>query len=266
MSSTTQKIGLNRFDVRSIPPSCTWVVVGPPASGKTTLMANFAFELRDRIAVAGGQFGTETALDYFNKKMHPLYTSYGYDEKHLEGIKSRQRKCVMDDPNRQDASKAWAGNYCLTIVDDVTEDKKILNKPLFQSMYKNGSQHWAQIFMLGLQYAIDLPTAIRRSTSYVALGRETNPNQLEKLYNNFGGPFGSREDFDAAMKSVAQNHTFLIIKMRSQSNEVKDNVFWYKTTHPDDMEKAEKGWKVGCPQYWKWGDDRMNESYVESVI
>jgi hypothetical protein len=102
---------------------------------------------------------------------------------------------------------------------------------------------------------------VRKAVSYVFLGREPNPGERKKLYENFGGICGSYEMFCNLMDAITGDFTFLVIKMRSGSNELVDNIFWVKTIKPDTYGE----FKFGCTEYRQWNDKRYNVNYIETV-
>jgi hypothetical protein len=256
MSSKTKKlqtVSIPEFRPEDMPMSCTWIIIGPPASGKTTLMENFAYYRKHLYPSAKLFIGTEDGYRHFSKIFHPLFVSNNWDEKDEERHVLRQRTCEMEN------GRGYPGNYAVNIIDDVSDDPKIYKTKLMRGLFKLGSQHWAQLLMVGSQYAIDMPPDVRKSVSYVALGREPEPNERKKLYENFGGLAGSYDRFCDLMDQLTGDHTFLIFKKRSQSNELEECVSYFQT-------KLLKDWKFGSKEYRKWGEDRYDKNYKEQII
>jgi len=104
-----------------------------------------------------------------------------------------------------------------------------------------------------------MPPDIRKSVSYIALFREPEPLEREKLYKNFGGLAGSYENFCKLMDDLTGDYTCMIFKKRSQSNNMEDCIFWYKT-------EVLPPWKFGSKEYRKWGKERYDKNYVEEVM
>lgn len=219
----------------------------------TTLMENFAYYRKHLYPVAKCFIATEDGYKRFSKIFHPLFVSNYWDEKDEERHVLRQRTCEMEN------GRGYPGNYAINIIDDVSDDPKIYKTKLMRGLFKLGSQHWAQLLMVGSQYAIDMPPDVRKSVSYVAIGREPEPNERRKLYDNFGGLAGSYERFCDLMDQITGDHTFLIFKKRSQSNELEDCVSWFQTKPMND-------WKFGSKEYRKWGEDRYDKNYKEQII
>ena len=247
------KVVLDEFSIEEMPLSCTWIIVGQPGSGKTTLMENFAYSLKHRYPVARIFIGTVEGYKKMCKIFHNLYVSNYYDEEEEKSHIFRQQKCSIEN------GKGYPGNYAINIIDDASDDPKICKTKVMQGLFKLGSRHWNQLLMVGSQYAIDMPPDIRKSVSYVALFREPEEVERKKLYANFGGLAGSYENFCDLMDQLTGDHTCLIFKKRSQSNDMEDCIFYLKT-------KVLGDWKFGCKEYRDWNKQRYNSEYVEEII
>jgi hypothetical protein len=219
----------------------------------TTLIENLCYYHKHRYPVGRMFIGTESGYQKFCEILHPLYVSNYYNEEQEKSHIFRQRTCVIEN------GKDYEGNYAINILDDVSDDPSIYKTKVMKGLFKLGSQHWCQLFVIGSQYAIDFPPDIRKATSYVALFREPEENERKKLYTNFGGLVGSYQRFCELLDQLTGDYHCIIFKKRSQSNELDQCVFWYKT-------KLLKPWKFGCKEYRKWGEDRYNKDYIEKII
>ncbi|HMP28072.1 MAG TPA: Hint domain-containing homing endonuclease [Saprospiraceae bacterium] len=218
----------------------------------TTFMENMAYYRKHAYPVARIFMGTEDAYKRFCSIFPPLYVSNYWDEDEEQKHVLRQRTCEMEN------GRGYPGNYAINIIDDVSDDPKVYKTKLMRGLFKLGSQHWAQLLMIGSQYAIDMPPDIRKAVSYVAIGREPEEIEREKLYKNFGGLAGSYGKFCDLMDQLTGDYTFLIFKKRSQSNELEECVFYYKTKKLGD-------WKFGCKEYRAHSDERYDKTYVETI-
>ena len=239
-----KKISIEEFRIEEIPTSCTWIIVGPPDSGKSTFIENLAYYNRLKYPVAKASSATDTA---YEKYVEPLFVSHRYDESEMKSFILRQDN--------------FKGSPCINIMDDVIDDRKKVNSPTVKAMFKWGSQHWNALDVFSSQYAIDFPPEIRKSVSYVALFREPEFNEREKLYKNFGGICGTQHEFDEILTQLTGDHTCMIIKKRSQSNNMAENISWFQTKSMKNVK-----WSLGCEEYHKWAKDRFNISYVEMTV
>lgn len=246
------EVTISEFKPEEMPLSCTWIVIGGPGTGKTTFMENMAYYRKHVYPVGRVFMGTEDGYRRFCKIFHPLYVSNYWSEEEEEKHVLRQRTCEMEN------GRGYPGNYAINIIDDVSDDPKIYKTKLMRGIFKLGSQHWAQLAMIGSQYAIDMPPDIRKAVSYVAIGREPEEIERKKLYENFGGLAGSFAKFCDLMDQITGDYTFLIFKKRAQSNELEECVFWYQTKKLGD-------WKFGCKEYRAHAESRYDTGYVEQI-
>ncbi len=219
----------------------------------TTFIENICYYLKHRYPVGRVFMGTEGGYKQFSDIFHPLYVTNFYDEAQEKAHIHRQRVCGMKH------EKGFQGNYAINILDDVSDDPTIFKSQVMKGLFKLGSQHWNQILMIGSQYAIDMPPDIRKATSYVAIFREPEEGERQKLYKNFGALAGSYQNFCDLMDQLTGDYTCIIFKKRSQTNRREDCIFWYRTVQL-------KPWKFGCDEYRKWAKERYNQDYTEKIM
>ncbi len=130
--SSEETIRIDEFRLEDIPLSCTWIIVGPPGSGKTTFIENMAYYHKHRYPVARIFMGTEGGYKQFCNIFHPLYVSNSYDEDEERRHIIRQRTCIMNDPDNP-------GNSAINILDDVSDDPKIYKSKVMRGLFKLGS-------------------------------------------------------------------------------------------------------------------------------
>lgn len=254
MKKTTEKktFNLKKFDIRSFPPCCTIIFFAPPGSGKTTLMEYFVYENRDRYIGLRAFAGTAASYKTWCDISHPLFVTDHYDAEEEQRHIDRQKNIEKQNP------RGYKGNYVVNILDDVADNPTDLRSQQMLALFKNGSQHYAQLFMLGTQNCMDVPPPIRSAVSYVVIGKFLNPNEFEKLFKNFGGAVdNNRELFLQLLKSL-DRYEFLVLKFRDPDPNFENNIFWIKS-------RVLGKWKMGCKEYREWGEKRYNKDYEEDI-
>ena len=241
-------IVIREFPIHEIPRSCTWVVIGPPGSGKSNFVEYLIYANKHRYPVGRAWCGTEDTQGKYSKFFPNLFVTNEYNDREHEYTIIRQKTTTAE------KCKNPAAVY---VIDDCGDDSKVFKSKLMKGQFKNGSQWWDCLFVLANQYAIDMPPDIRKSISYVALFREPTPKERTKLYENFSVGC-TRQEFDQLMDQITGDYTCLIFKMRTQSNKLEDCVYYFKA--PDMKNKQ---WKFGCKEYRQWAEKRYNKKYVE---
>ena len=249
----SEEIKIRELNIQDIPDSCTWIIIGCPGSGKSTLIDNLCYYNKHKYPVCRAFIGTESGYKAACKTFHPLFVSNYFSEKEEGEYVRRQRQCSLEN------YKGYTGNAAINILDDVSDDVSIYKTKLIKGLFKLGSRHWNQLVVVGTQYAIDMPPEIRGATSFVAIFREPDENNRKKLFKNFGGVAGSYDRFCDLMDQLTGDYTCLIIDKRAQSNSAKDCIFYYRTVQL-------KPWKFGCEEYKSWGEARYDPKYVDMAV
>jgi len=220
-------------------------------TGKSTIISDIIASKAHIIPVAQVFSGTEDSNHFYSEKMPSVCVYNKLDLNAIEQFAVRQKiaKEYLDNP--------WA----LQIIDDCTDDPKILKKPIFQAYYKNG-RHWKMLHILSLQYCLDITPAIRTNIDYTFILREPNLSNREKLHKHFANCIDNFQDFLEIMDTVTEDYTALVINNTIQSNKIEDCVFWYKA-EPD---RLPSNWKFGHQTAWDFHHERMDPNYHDPYI
>lgn len=220
-------------------------------TGKSTIIQDIIASKAHMVPVAQIFSGTEDSNHFYSEKFPSIGVYNKLDEKAVEQFVNRQKIA------KQHLSNPWA----IQIIDDCTDDPKILARPLFQSYYKNG-RHWHMIHILSLQYCLDIKPNIRTNIDYTFILRETNLKNRKSLHENYAGCVDSFQDFCDIMDQVTEDYTALVINNRVQSNKIEDCIFWYKA-NPNSIPP---NWKFGHPSAWEFHHQRFDSNFSDPVI
>ena len=220
----------------------------------TTGMLNLLFYLSDRYPVGLAFMGSPGGYNDMCSIMHPLYVRNEFD---ADGVKrSIERQTSM-----ANETYGYMGNYSILIIDDCTSDKQLKkgeSSVLINKLFKEGSRHYHQLFMLGLHGLGDFTKAQARACSYVILFAETSNDELYELYRKIGGSCGSNANFRNLMDAAApSNYKALVIKKRNPSRIIDECFFCWETIPKSKMPGVEEGtWKFGSKEYREWAEKR----------
>lgn len=210
------------------------VMIGKPGTGKSTLIKSILYNKRNIIPAIMVQSGTENENKNFEKCVPTCMIEHTYNEDKIQNFISRQKIA-----KRQGLPNPWS----ILLLDDCVDDKKIFNKKMQQSLFKLG-RHWKMLYICSLQYAIDMPPAIRASTDGVFILREPNLNVRRSIWTNYAGIIPTFEMFCDIMDQLTEDFTAVYINNSSKSNKIEDCVFWYKA--PIIPER----FKFGSTDFW----------------
>ena len=217
-------------------------------TGKSTLIKSLLYSKKHIFPVGIAMNGTEDTNHLYKSFMPSTFVYNEYREDKIEDLIKRQKIAMQHLPN------PWAA----LIIDDCTEDPTIFNKPLQIGLYKKG-RHWSLMYILALQYAMDIRPNIRTSIDGVFILREPLLKNRKTLYENYASVVPDFETFCTMMDQLTDNYCAMYIHNFTTSNRWQDCVFWYKAKPPPD------DWKFGCPEYWQFHEDRYNPDYSEPV-
>ena len=217
-------------------------------TGKSTLIKSLLYAKKHIFPVGIAMNGTEDTNHMYKSFMPSTFVYNEYREDKIEDLIKRQKLAMQHLPN------PWA----VLIVDDCTEDTTIFNKPLQVGLYKKG-RHWSLMYILALQYAMDVRANIRTSIDGVFILREPLLKNRRTLYENYASVVPDFEMFCTLMDQLTDNYSAMYIHNFTTSNNWQDCVFWYKAKPPPD------DWKFGCPEYWEFHEARYNQEYTEPV-
>lgn len=253
----TEEIKINELDLDMIKPNSKnymnegqggskIVIIGKPGSGKSTLISDILYSKKDIYPVALAMSGTEDSNHFFKSIMPSTFVYNEYNEKKVVDFIKRQKLSKQHLPN------PWA----VLIIDDCTDDPAIFRKPLQNSLYKLG-RHWKMLYILSLQYSMDVRPSIRTNVDGTFIFREANPKFRKSLYENYAGIIPDYNLFCRMMDQLTSDHTAIYINNTAGSNDWKECVFWYKAR------LVPKNFRFGCDDYYAFHESRYNKDYTE---
>jgi len=225
------------------------VVVGKPGTGKSSLIKGLLYSKKHIFPIGMAMSGSEDTNHAFAEIMPSTFVYNDYDEEKIKDFIKRQKLARQHLPN------PWG----VIILDDCTDDPRVFNKPLQNALYKKG-RHWKMLYLLSLQYAMDVKPQIRTNIDGIFILREPIESNREKLYRNFASIIPTYELFCDLMNQLTEDYHAIYIHNATRSNNWKDCVFYWKAKLPPH------GWKFGCPEYWDFHHQRYNTEYRDPIV
>ena len=218
-------------------------------TGKTTLITSILYEKSHIFPIGMIMSGTEDSNGHYRKIFPSSFVYNSLQEKKIEDFITRQKVAKLHVRN------PWA----VLLLDDCTDDPKVLNKPLFQSLYKNG-RHWKLLYILSLQYCMDVKPVVRTNIDGTFILRESSLRNRKVLWENYAGIIPDFGFFCQIMDTITDNYTALYIHNATQSNKLEDCVFWYKA------KPIPPNFRFGCEDFWKYHKQRYDENYTDTLM
>jgi hypothetical protein len=215
------------------------VCIGPPGSGKSTCIQSIIRYVRPLIPVGIAMSGSESFNGTFGSIFPDIFVYPEYNETALEEFEQRQKLVA-----KYEIENKWA----VCIVDDCTDTPGLFKKPIQHRLFKNG-RHYNMLYLLSLQYSLDVSPAIRSSIDWTFIFRTPNMTNRKNIYDNYISVIPDFTMFCKLMDELTEDYQCIVVDNTSKSNNIEDCVFYYKAEPCKDL-------KFGCPAIWQYHDER----------
>jgi len=226
------------------------VVIGKPGTGKSRIIESILYAKKHIFPIGMVMSGTEDSNGFYRRIFPSTFVFNSYDEQQIKKFVQRQKIA------KQHLSNPWA----VLIIDDCTDSPNLFRKALQQSLYKNG-RHWKLLYILSLQYCMDVLPSIRTNVDGCFILREPNLKNRRSLYENYAGIIPDFKMFCDLMDGITDDYSALYIHNATQSNDWRDCIYWYNSQRqriPDDF-------KFGCRDFYDFHFSRYNPEYVDPI-
>lgn len=200
--------------------------------------------------------GTEEANPFFGNFIPDSFIHSEYDPDLVETMLTKQSQKVKKARlnGHADTDGLTPSNRAFIVLDDMLHDAAAWKKEkTIQSIFFNG-RHYNLFFILTMQYPLGIPPALRSNIDYVFIFNEPSIKNRKKIYDDYAGMIPSFDHFCNILDSCTQNHECLVIKTSGNSNDLREQIFWYKAEKKEDF-------RVGHPKIWKYHDLHYNAKY-----
>lgn len=253
-------IQIREFEIEKMNPHSKITINAKPGVGKSVLINDVLKYMRHQIPTGmyvGGTSDTNSDIEGIFPK---LFIHNEWNEETHHNYIQRQKL------NKRSIQHEVLPNS-VVILDDMTQNRNILKSKPIIGYFKNGRQ-WSNLLIIALQNANDLPFEIRHMADYIFIGREISKEKRNILYECFIPSSISRIDFDDLMDQITENHTWLVVHNRVNSNEIEDIIFWYRANpnierQLDGTSRIVYDFRFGCEEMWRWSEARFDPNYED---
>ena len=223
------------------------IVIGKPNTGKSTLIASLLYKKKHIFPTCLIQSGSEDTNGFYKKIVPSTFIYNSYNEDAIKKWIRRQKLAREHLPN------PWS----ILLLDDCTDSPAALNTTIQQSLFKKG-RHFSCLYILSLQYCLDVKPFVRTNVDYVFILRNPILKDRKSLYENFCSIIPTFQVFCALMDQVCNNFTALVIKNSSVTNDWTECVYWYKA------DLLPKNFVFGSKEFIDFHNARYNPDFVET--
>lgn len=238
-----QMIDIRKFDPDSMRQHKIVLIIGPQYSGKSWLLKDLLYWINPSFPVLVNP--NEFATGFFGSVLLKQCKKQTLDNNWLEQFCGRQRYLL--DFNKQNHRNLDCGAALIMdhFTGDLTTQLKWHLNPNFKFLFQSGKDACTTLVVTS-PFPLKLPPHYLASVDYVFMLRDTNKTNKKKLFTDFGGMFGTFENFEDIYDDCTHNYRALVIdRTVRRPKDITDQVFWYRA--PRDPRR----FRVGSPKLWK---------------
>jgi hypothetical protein len=245
---------LRKFDMSSIPDESVVVMLGKRNTGKSFLTRDLLYNKRD-IPVHTIISGTESVNKFYSKMIPPIFIHDEFNPTIIANFLKRQKKITkMRERDEEIVGKgnSTIDNRALLIFDDLMDDASTWIKDKNVKKVFIAGRHFRILYIVLLQFSLGISTTLRGNIDFIFILRENIMSNRKRIYENYAGMFPTFELFCSVLDQCTENYECLVINNMSKSNQINEQVFWYKAEqHPD--------FKMGPPEIWNYCAEKFVE-------
>lgn len=199
--------------------------------------------------------GTEEASPFFSDFVPDIFIHSEYDPDLIETVLLKQKKKIRESKmtGKSDTGKTEDNNFFIVLDDLLHDANNWKREKTIKNIFFNG-RHFNLFFILTMQYPLGITPELRSNIDYVFIFNEPSLKNRKKLYDDYCSVIPSFDFFCNILDSCTQNHECLVVKLSGTTNDIRDQLFWYKA-------EPHKNFRVGHPKFWKFHKENYNEHY-----
>jgi len=240
------EIQLKKFDMNQITHDKSVVLIGKRDTGKSFLCKDILHH-HQNIPAGSVISGTEAANEFYSNMVPPIFIHEEYQPAVIENLLKRQKQLLIERRTGKNIDPR-----AFLILDDCLYDNSWVKDINVRSLFMNG-RHYHILFILTMQYALGIPPNLRTNIDFIFILRENYVSNRKRLYDHYAGMFPTFEMFCQVMDQCTENYECLVINNNAKSNQLADQVFWYKADqHPD--------FRIGAKAFWDYSDKNYQKN------
>jgi hypothetical protein len=240
-------ITLEPFDIRVTEPLRA-IVAAKTGMGKSFLMSDFIYTNREFFYDVWVFAGSEDVMKTYRNILPPSRLIDGWDETKFIEIWD-----MIGEVFEACEKHGVEPPHFMIIFDDLAFDAAIWKAKIVSKSFMNG-RHRNCSMLVATQYMMMLPTTVRTQAQIVFALRETNYENIRKMYKAWFAIIPSVAEFREILMQGTANYGTLVVNTMSRSAKVSDAVKCFRASKtPDvfDQETGKRNWKLCHSRIWK---------------
>lgn len=219
------------------------VMIGKRDTGKSFLVKDLLYHHRD-VPIGTVISGTEAGNGFYAALVPKLFIHEEYNSVLIENVLRRQKTVLKQMKREMEMYKKCSIDpRTFVILDDCLFDSTWTRDKLMRCMFLNG-RHWKIMLIITMQYPLGIPPSLRTNIDFVFILRENTITNRKKIWDNYASAFPTFESFCDVLTQCTSNYECLVVDNSTKSNELTDQIFWYKAnSHPD--------FRLGSREFWE---------------
>lgn len=219
-------INVKKLDVDEISPrnindqdgGGIYLVIGPSGSGKTNIIKSLIYAKSHFIPSTVVVSESEEYNGAYKKIVPDLFIHDKITDEYIKTLETRQLIAINQKINNP---------YITLVLDDCMNKRKNMTEDGYFKLFKTG-RHQKVYMIVAMQHVGDIPQTLKNQCAGVFLLKNANEDTRKKLYENFGGVFATKRQFDSAMDALTTDYSALFINCRSPSDNWLEKIRWFK--------------------------------------
>lgn len=232
---------LLEFDPEEIKLDATIVAIGKRRTGKSWLLRNIMYLMRDKIP-AGIVISQTDELNMFWRQYVPSKYIYPkYEPEILDAVFKRQKNILQDNSLTDEEKDKKAPFFVL--LDDVISDQRLKYDENLMELFVAG-RHYRLFVMITSQYAKAITPTLRGNTDYAFLMKCAQQRQREALWEDFADAL-TKDAFAQMLDAYTEDNEVLVVDTSPEKKVDPIELFaWWKAVDPGEF-------AMGSKEYWQ---------------
>lgn len=226
---------IKKFDISKMKSDAIIVLLGKRRTGKSFLVRDLLYHKRSEVPIGTVISRTDHMSHFYDQFIPPLLIHKKYTPELLRKVLKRQQTAIEEN---------WIKKNAFLLMDDCLSDARDWrNDEMIKEIFFNG-RWYKLLYILTMQSPMGISPDFRTNIDYTFILKNNNASDREKIYKNYAGIFETKEMFNKVLDACTEDYNALVIDNTTQSNNISDQVFFYRAESHEDF-------RMCSPKMWE---------------